>query len=95
MEQENILDEIYNLLGKFVWFSNDNYKVAVTAWVAHTHLIDAFEELVYPTPRLSIISPEKRSGKTRLLEIIKLLVQNPEPSISPSAASLYSVIGKE
>jgi hypothetical protein len=90
--QQNILDEIYDFLGKYVWFPNDYYRAAVTAWVAHTALIDVFEEQGYATPRLAVLSPEKRSGKTRLLEIIKLLVQNPKSMLSPSSASLYTLI---
>jgi Protein of unknown function (DUF3631) len=90
--KQDILDETYDYLGKFVWLSNDHARVAATAWVAHTHLTRAFEEEKYPTPRLTILSPEKRSGKTRLLEIIRLLVQNPEAIVSPSPSSLYGMI---
>src|SRR5258708_2263705 len=90
--QNGILDEIYEFLGKFVWFPSDHYRVAASAWIAHTCLIEAFEELGFATPRLTILSPEKRSGKTRLLEIIKLIVQNPQSKLSPSSASLYTLI---
>jgi hypothetical protein len=44
--------------------------VMVALWVMHTHAIDAAD----CTPYLHIKSAEKRSGKTRLLEVLALLV---------------------
>lgn len=83
-----ILDELYEYVSRFISYPSDSAKIAHIAWIAHTYLLDSF----YATPRLAVLSPEKRSGKTRLLEITKLLVQNPEATVSPSPASLYSLI---
>jgi len=44
--------------------------VAVALWIVHTYAIEAAEA----TPYLNITSAEKRSGKTRLLEVLSLLV---------------------
>lgn len=87
-EDKNILDEIYDYVGKFIAYPSEQARIAHVAWIAHTYLLPAF----YATPRLAILSPEKRSGKTRLLEITKLLVQNPIGMVSPSPASLYTLI---
>jgi excisionase family DNA binding protein len=46
---------------------------AVVLWVAHTHAFDAADF----TPYLSITSAEKECGKSRLLELLKLLVAKP------------------
>ena len=86
--EQNILDEVYNYMGRFIAFPSEHAKVATVAYVAYTYLTDAF----YYAPRLTVLSPEKRSGKTRLLEIVKLLVQNPIGMVSPSPASLYTLI---
>ena len=91
MRQQNILDEIYEFVGRYIYYPSDHARLLHVAWIAHTHLIKSFNA----TPRLAILSPEKRSGKTRLLEITKLLVQNPIPMVSPSPASLYSLIEAE
>lgn len=91
MEHENILDQVYEFVGRFIFYPSEHAKILHVAWVAHTHLVNSFNA----TPRLAILSPEKRSGKTRLLEITKLLVQNPVPMVSPSPASLYSLIEAE
>lgn len=44
-------------------------------------------------PHLSIYSPEKRCGKTRLLEVLKLIAPNSLSTSSISPAALYRVIG--
>jgi hypothetical protein len=42
-------------------------------WIVHTHALDAADT----TPYLNITSAEKRSGKTRLLEVLSLVVARP------------------
>ena len=67
---------------------DDAQADAVTLWVAHTHVFDAFG----CTPYLAIASAEKRSGKTRLLEVLELLVREPLPTANISDAALFRVI---
>jgi len=54
----------------------------------HTHVFEAFG----CTPYLAISSSEKRSGKTRLLEVLELLVRAPLPTANISDAALFRVI---
>ncbi|MCK1653057.1 DUF3631 domain-containing protein [Bradyrhizobium sp. 149] len=91
MEHKHILDQVYEYVGRFIYYPSEHARILHVAWIAHTHLVNSFNA----TPRLAILSPEKRSGKTRLLEITKLLVQNPVAMVSPSPASLYSLIEAE
>ena len=44
------------------------------------------------TPYLAVSSSEKRSGKTRLLEVLELLVREPLPTANISDAALFRVI---
>lgn len=90
--QKNILDDVYDYVGRFIAYPSEHAKVADVAWIAHTYLTKQFEELGYTTPRLLIISPAKRSGKSRFIDITALLVQSPDSMISPSPASLYTSI---
>jgi hypothetical protein len=60
----------------------------VALWTAHTHVLDAAET----TPYLSITSPEKRSGKSRTLEALSLLVARPWLTGRVSAAVLVRKI---
>ena len=82
-----LLDDVRDFIRRFVVL-DDAQAVAVTLWAAHTHVFDAFG----CTPYLAISSPEKRSGKTRLLEILELLVREPLPTANISDAALFRVI---
>lgn len=63
---------------------------ACALWVAHTWLQEASDV----TPYLHVASPEKRSGKTRLLEVLELLVREPLTSASVTPAAIFRVIEK-
>jgi Protein of unknown function (DUF3631) len=67
-----LLGEIAALLRRFVVMSAPQARV-VALWAVHTHLIASCEA----TPYLAVTSPEKRSGKTRLLEVLELVVARP------------------
>jgi Protein of unknown function (DUF3631) len=54
-------------------------------WVAHTH---AFEAAV-TTPYVRVVSAERASGKTRLLEVLSLLVRRGWLNANPSAATIF------
>ena len=60
-------------------------------WVAHTHVVEAFDT----TPYLEVTSPERRCGKSLLIELLELLVDSPWKAINPSEATLYRRIGAE
>ena len=63
----------------------------MTLWTAHTHAFDAAEA----TPYLSATSAEKKSGKTRLLEVEELIVARPWLTGRVTAAALYRRIHAE
>ncbi|WP_411130248.1 DUF3631 domain-containing protein [Streptomyces sp. x-19] len=64
---------------------------AVTLWVAATHLQRAWQH----APRLAIVAPEKRCGKSRLLDVITETVHNPLITVNASAAAIFRSIGDE
>ena len=66
------LDEVRSFVARYV-VATPYQLDAVALWVAHAHAIEAAET----TPYLSIRSPENRSGKSRLQEVLDLLVPNP------------------
>ena len=65
--------------------------LVVVLWIAHTHVVGAADV----TPYLAITSPEKRSGKTRLLEALAVLVANPWMTGRVTASVLIRKIDKE
>lgn len=67
-----LLDSLVGFIRRFVFMSESQARV-VALWVAHTHAFDAAEA----TPYLAVTSAEKRSGKSRLLEVLEVVVTNP------------------
>jgi len=61
---------------------------AVALWVLHTHALDAAQI----TPRLAILSPLKRCGKSTLLKMLGALVHRPLPTANLTAAALFRIV---
>jgi hypothetical protein len=60
----------------------------LATWVVGTYVSSAFD--CYPY--IALLSPAKRCGKTRVLEILALLCSNPEQATSISPAALFRVM---
>lgn len=86
-----LLDTIETFLRRFIVFPNDHCFTATALWIVHTHLLDHFDN----TPRLAVLSPEPGSGKTRVQEVIELLVPDPMATFNVSAAVLYRSMASE
>jgi len=84
------LDAIKTFIRRFVSLSEHQARVTA-AWVLHTHTVEAAEA----TPYLAISSAEKQSGKTKLLEVLELLVANPWLTGRVTAAVLFRKIDGE
>jgi hypothetical protein len=84
-----LLDAVHNFLGRFVAYPSDAAHVAHTLWIAHVHLMDAWES----TPRIAFLSPEPGSGKTRALEVSELFVPNPVEAVNVTPAYLFRKVG--
>src|SRR5262249_51810899 len=91
LDGADLLDAVCGNLMRFVVFPNVHAVVAVTLWVAVTHALEAFE---FAT-RLVINSPSKRCGKSRLLEVIKLLVRDELSTINASVSAIFRSIGDD
>ena len=64
--------------------------VSIALWILHTHAIDAAQI----TPRLAVISPEKRCGKSTLLKLLGALVRRPLPATNITASVLFRTLEK-
>jgi hypothetical protein len=80
-----LLDETEAFVARYVILPGDAERTAVALWIVHTHGIDG----AHATPYLLILSPEKRSGKTRVQEVLELLVARPWRVIGASEAALF------
>ena len=88
---ELILKAVYEFLGRFVVYPSEHARVAHVLWIAHTHLMTAWES----TPRIAFLSPEPASGKTRSMEVSELLVPGPVAAINVTPAYLFRKCGSE
>ena len=80
-----IFGDVHKFLGRFVAYPTSHAHVAHVLWVAHAHLMDAWES----TPRIAFLSPEPSSGKSRALEVSELLVPRPVEAINVTPAYLF------
>ncbi|MCH7578257.1 MAG: DUF3631 domain-containing protein [Chloroflexi bacterium] len=85
-----LLEHVRTFIRRYVVLS-DAQADAITLWTAHTHAFDAAES----TPYLAITSAEKRSGKTRLLEVLEPIVALPWLTGRVTPAALYRRIHAE
>lgn len=83
-----LLDDVFDFIGQFVAFPSSAAMTAVVLWTAHSHAVNAFDS----TPRLALLSPEPGSGKTRVLEVLELLVPRPMHVLSASVAAIFRSI---
>ena len=83
-----VLDDVAGWLTQHVAWSSQHHVPAVALWVAHTHALAAAAS----TPRLAFVSPEPGSGKTRVLELLELLVRRGRHVLSMTPAALFRVV---
>jgi hypothetical protein len=63
----------------------------IAAWILHTWAIEAADS----TPYLDITAPEKGCGKSRLLEVLEIVVRKPVKTGGMSAAALMRTVEAE
>lgn len=79
-----VLDETRAQIRRFVALPSEWHEAAVTLWAVHTHLVDRFDS----TPRIVFASPEPGSGKTRALEVLARLANDPVETMNTTTAFL-------
>ncbi|MCY0943616.1 DUF3631 domain-containing protein [Streptomyces antarcticus] len=89
-EGEKILDELRAAIRRYVVMPSEEALTATTLWAAATHLQPVWQH----APRLAVVAPGKRCGKSRLLEVLHEAVHEPLITISASAAAIFRSIGE-
>jgi len=79
-----VLDEITAFVQRFIILKRSELTV-ISLWIAHTWAFEASDT----TPYLAITSAAMRAGKTRLLEVLELIVRKPWRTgrVTPAALS--------
>jgi Protein of unknown function (DUF3631)/Toprim-like len=85
-----ILSDVQAFVRKYVVLI-DTQATLITLWIAMTHAIEAFDYVAY----LHIKSPMPECGKSRLLEVLEALVENPWFTGRVTAAVLMRKIDAE
>ena len=80
-----VLDAVEKFIRRYVVLPSAEALWAVVLFVAHTHAIEAADTVPY----LHITSPEKRAGKSVLMDVVAPLVAHPLYAVSASAAAIY------
>jgi hypothetical protein len=86
-----LLEDVRCFLSRFVIYPSEHAQIAHVLWIAHAHLMGAWES----TPRLAFLSPEPASGKTRSMEVSELLVPDPVAAVNVTPAYLFRKVGGE
>ena len=86
----DLLDQVCEFARRFIVVP-DAELTAMALWSAHTHAVEA----AHATPYLLIVSPEKRSGKTRVAEVLELLVARPWRVTGASEAAVFRKIASQ
>lgn len=88
-ETLSLFADLEAFLARFIAYPSKHAHVAHALWIAHTHLMEAWES----TPRIAFLSPEPASGKSRAVEVTELLVPRSVNAIGVSSAYLFRKIG--
>jgi hypothetical protein len=86
-----LLADVQKFLQRFIAYPSEHASIAHVLWIAHAHLMDAWES----TPRIAFLSPEPASGKTRSMEVTELLVPDPVAAVNVTPAYLFRKVGGE
>ncbi|GAA1005493.1 hypothetical protein Aple_051160 [Acrocarpospora pleiomorpha] len=86
-----LLDRLRAALTRYVVLPTGEAADAVTLWIAATHAQPAWAH----APRLVIRGPEKRCGKSRLLDTVESTCHQPFITVNSSSAAVYRSITED
>jgi hypothetical protein len=86
-----LLGELRQAVARYVVFPSPQAADAVTLWTAATHAQPAWEH----APRLAVVSPLKRCGKSRLLDVVAETCHAPLITINATIAAVVRFIGAD
>ncbi|MEY9955316.1 DUF3631 domain-containing protein [Streptacidiphilus sp. MAP5-52] len=86
-----LLDQLKATLARFVIMPREEALDAAVLWVTATHLQSCWQH----APRLAVVGPAKRCGKSRLLDVLTETVHDPVITVNSSAAAIFRSITEE
>ena len=86
-----LLAELRAAFTRYVVLPSPQAADAVTLWTAATHVQPAWEH----APRLAVVSPLKRCGKSRLLDVVAETCHAPLITVNATIAAVVRSIGQD
>jgi hypothetical protein len=86
-----LLKELHAALCRYVVFPSPETADAATLWVAASHAQPAWEH----APRLAVVSPLKRCGKSRLVDVVAETCHTPLITVNATIAAVVRSIGED
>lgn len=86
-----LLEQVADTLERYVVLPGEQERDVLALFAAHTWAADG----AHATPYVLVVSPEKRSGKSRLLQVLELVVARPWGVIGASEAAMFRKIAKD
>ena len=83
----DLLSEIKGIVESFVVLQEGS-PIALPLWIAGTYVYEPLRIF----PKLMVVSPEKRCGKTTLLEVIEAILPRPVMASNISSAVIYRMV---
>ncbi len=90
-EGPGLLAQLKALIATFVILPSEEALDAATLWVAATHLQGSWQH----APRLAVVGPAKRCGKSRLLDMLTETVHQPVLTVNSTPAAVFRSITEE
>jgi Protein of unknown function (DUF3631) len=90
-EGASLLAELHAALCRYVILPSPEAADAVTLWIAASHAQPAWEH----APRLAVVSPLKRCGKSRLLDVVAETCWAPLITVNATIAAVVRSIGAD
>ncbi|WP_202234089.1 DUF3631 domain-containing protein [Actinacidiphila reveromycinica] len=87
-EGADLLTEVRSAVARYVIMPSSEALDAVTLWIAATHLQPAWQH----APRLAVVGPAKRCGKSRLLDVLHDTVHDPFITVNSTPAAIFRSI---
>jgi hypothetical protein len=91
VEGAGLLTELRSAIARYVVLPSAEALDAVTLWIAATHLQPAWQH----APRLAVVGPAKRCGKSRLLDLLHDTVHAPFITVNSTPAAIFRSITKQ
>lgn len=79
------LNQVHQILARFTVQTSRHEYVAITLWTAYTHAQTVFDF----APRMLITSAEKRSGKSRTMEVVAKLSAHPLIAANATVPAIF------